>query len=290
MPTGHARFAFFPQPIPVPLGQAALTLGQTFIRRPLSLAAVSPAPEGREIPVVDYELGFALGLAVGLGHELELSAVLPMTLLRGGTGLSGATAQDASELADTAVYDPTIGLAFTPWPSAARQLLGVKFRLDVSLPLGESDVFAGYAGPGLLPAADAELALGRLTLGAELGARLGQSVDFATSRQGSWLSASFGLGFDLLDRERLSVGLEGTLRQSLGEVDIDPGTATTSGPAAEWLGSVRSADGPYSVLLGAGTGLPFARERRESGGDDAVLAPTAPALRAVLRLSYAPLP
>jgi hypothetical protein len=287
-PTGHARFAFFPRPLSVPRGQAAVTLGQSYTLRPLTLRATSPDPEGRKIPVVEHELGFTLGLGVGLGHALELSAALPMTLLRDGIGLSGVTSQDATELASTAVYDPTFGLAFTPLTSSPNQLLGVKARLDVSLPMGEEDVLAGYAGPGLLPALDLELLLGRVSVGAEIGARLGESVDFATTRQGSWLTASLGLAFDVLDRERLGVALEGTLRQNLESVDVAPGTAKTSGPAAEWLGSVRIAEGPYSALVGAGTGLPLARERRGSEGEEAVLAPTAPAFRALVRLSYTP--
>jgi hypothetical protein len=288
MPTGHSRFAFFPAPVAVPRGQAAVALGQSFVLRPLTLQATSPDPEGRELPVVDHELGFTLGVAIGIGHDFELSAVLPMTLLRGGTGLSGVTAQDATELDNTAVYDPSFGLAYTPWVSTRDAPLGLKARFDVSLPMGDEDVFAGYAGLGFLPAVDAELALGRFFIGAELGARLGEAVDFATSREGSWVSASLGFGFEILDRERLALLLEGTLRQRWSDPEVSPGTASTSGPAAEWLASLRSADGPYSVLLGAGTGLPLASEERATGDEKSVLAPTAPALRALLRLSYAP--
>ena len=95
---------------------------------------------------------------------------------------------------------------------------------------------------------------------------------------------------ELLRRERLSLSLAGTLRAPTSEPDSARSQATTSGPAAEWLAALRTADGPYSILLGAGTGLPLAREERESDDDQAVLAPTAPALRALLRLSYTPEP
>ncbi len=288
MPTGHARFAYFPAPVPVPRGQAALTLGQGFLLRPLRLQATSPDPEGREVPVVEHELGFSLGVAIGLGQNLELSALLPVTLLRGGLGVSGVTAQNGTELQNTAVYDPSFGLAYTPWVSSPGSPFGVKARFDISLPMGEEDVFAGYAGPGFLPALDAELTLGRLSIGAELGARLGDAVDFATSREGSWFSGSLGFAVELLERNRLALSLEGTLRQGFGDPEVDPGTAVTSGPAAEWLAALRSADGPYSALLGAGTGLPLARERRDSGEDEFVFAPTAPTLRALLRLELRP--
>lgn len=287
VPVGHAFFAGFPAPRAVPAGQAALTLGQSFVLRPLALHALSPAPEGRRVPVVDHELGLTLGIALGVGHGVELTFALPMTLLRGGAGSSAFTGAEAHELSNSAVYDPRLGVVYTPWVTGSAEPFGLKARLEVSLPAGEEEVFAGHVGVGLLPAVAAELKFGRFRLGGELKLRLGETVEFAAVPEGAWFGGSLGLGVALLGEEALSFAAEGVLRQSFDQPDVASGTATTSGPAAEWLASLRSARGPYALLVGGGTGLPLAREQRGEKSSW-VLAPTAPAFRALLRLSYTP--
>jgi hypothetical protein len=187
------------------------------------------------------------------------------------------------------VKDPRVGLSWSLIEPTQGRRFGLESRLELSLPFGDEAYLAGYAGPALLPALDAELTLGRFVLGAELGARLGKAVDFASAREGIELSAAAGIAFGILEQGLLDVSLESFLRQPLeSEPERGSATAKTTGPAAEWLLGVRSSKDSFSVLLGGGSGLPLARETHDGGATNAVYAPTAPAFRALAVLRYAP--
>ncbi len=257
---------------------------------PLVLNAPSPDAEGRDVNVVERELGMVFGVAVGLGYRLELDLSLPASTARSGTGVEGVTTQQSDALPRSAVRDPRFGLSWSAFQPSATEPYGLEARLELSLPFGDEAHLAGYAGPGLLPAVDGELDFGRLVLAGEVGARLGEAVDFATTRQGNELFAGLGVAFDILPEQRLGVSLEGWLRQPFeSEPEFGAMTAETHGPAAEWLLGVRSSDAPYSIFAGAGTGLPLARETHDdSSAQSSVSAPTTPAFRAVVVLRHAP--
>ncbi len=290
VPSGHARFAGIASPLVVPEAEVAFSLATTFLYKPLLLNAPSPAAEGRDIVVVERELGMTFGAAVGLGERLELDVSLPVSTARSGSGVEGVTTQQADPLPRSALRDPRLGLSWSPLAPSATRPYGLEARLELSLPFGDEAHLAGYAGPGFLPAVDGEYTLGRLVLAGELGARLGQAVDFASTRQGNELFVAAGVGFDVLSDSLLAVSLESWLRQPL-ESEPDQGlvTAQTRGPAAEWLLGLRTSNAPFSIFAGAGTGIPLARETHDGAADDTpVSAPTTPAFRAVVVLRHAP--
>jgi hypothetical protein len=289
VPAAHARFGGIASPQIVRAGQAAFSLSSSLVLRPLVLNAPSPAAEGREIPVVERELGLIVGVGVGLGHELEFLASMPASTARQGSGIEGVTSQRGEPLARAAVRDPRLGLAWSPLPPRAARALAVETRLEASLPFGDEAWFAGYAGPALLPAVSGELTLGRFVLALELGARLGEAVDFATTTQGSELFIGSGLALSILERGLLDASVELWLRPGLsGQPDNPRYAGVTSGMAAEWLLGLRSSDDDaFSIFAGGGTGLPLAQETID-GASQSVFAPTAPAFRGLLALRYAP--
>ncbi|HVJ13993.1 MAG TPA: hypothetical protein VM686_01070, partial [Polyangiaceae bacterium] len=261
VPPAHARFGGIASPRALSSGQAAFSLASSFVLEPLLLSAPSPDPQGREIPVVERELGVIVGVGLGLGNTFELQASLPASVARSGTGVEGVTSQHGEPLPRTAVRDPRLGLAWSPLPKA------VETRLEVSLPFGDEAWLAGYAGPAVLPAVSGELTLGRFVLAGELGARLGEAVDFATTRQGNELFVAAGVGFGVLDPGLLDLSLELWLRPPLeSEPERGHSDASTSGLPAEWLFGVTSGDGEaFSIFAGGGSGLPFAREGSVDG-------------------------
>jgi len=127
-------------------------------------------------------------------------------------------------------------------------------------------------------------------LAGELGARLGQAAEFATTTHGSELFIAAGAGFEVLERGLLDLSLELWLRPSLaGAPESGRNQGSTNGLPAEWLLGVTSSDGAaYSIFAGGGSGLPLAREHSADGTSRRGLAPTAPALRALIALRYAP--
>jgi hypothetical protein len=174
----------------------------------------------------------------------------------------------------------------------------MKARLELTLPLGAKDRFAGARGFALAPSVAGSYQTGRLVLGAELGARLRQPVPFAGVRIGSQIFAALGVGLEILERERLSLLLESWVLPSLGNQQPAAGNrhaVHVSLIPAEWLASVRSRplrEMPWVIQLGFGTGLPLSTETRvnDNGGDssDYFLGVTSPEVRAVLIARYAP--
>jgi hypothetical protein len=288
VPPAHARFGGIASADVLGAGQSAFSLASTLVLSPLTLNAPSSDPDGREIAVVEREASLIFGLGLGLGRRFELLASLPTSVARAGTGVEGVTAQQGAPLPRTAVRDPRLGLAYSPLAGAGP--LALEARLELSLPMGDESRLAGYAGPGVLPALTGELALDRVVLGAEVGARLGQAADFATTRHGSELFLGAGALVGVLSDGLLDVSLELWLRPSLaGAPAAGNNAGSTSGLPAEWLLGAASGDGQaFSVFVGGGSGLPLSRERNGDGRSQAVLAPTAPAFRGLLALRYAP--
>jgi hypothetical protein len=165
-------------------------------------------------------------------------------------------------------------------------------RVEVTLPAGNAALFAGSPGPTLAPAVTAEIDAGRLVAGADLGLRLRKGVDFGTVRKGSEAVLGAGVAFEALPSPLLSFGIEAWLRPGLAGKPAGVDTGELDFPA-EWLVQATYAwdpQGPFSLTLGGGSGLPLSSSPGPDGETAHVSGVTAPAFRALFALRVTPRP
>ncbi|MBE7481327.1 MAG: hypothetical protein HS104_15270 [Polyangiaceae bacterium] len=268
---GPSRFASVAPAEPVPERRLAFAGLLTYLDRPVLLNAPSPDPEGRDIRVVGSVVDLSLAYAYALPGGLELTLATPVVLHQSGAGAEGITSQSAPPLGAVAVRDPRVGVAHA-LPLGLGPSFALKPRLELTLPLGDDDRYAGSGAFGLAPSVATAFRAGALHGAGEVGVRLRRAVTFATARVGSALATSVGFGADLWD-ERLSLELEAFILPSLVS---QPGRQTASSRVrdgvlvpAEWLASLRSvptSDPALALSLGGGTGLPLSSETRATDG------------------------
>ena len=298
LPAAQARFVAIPSARGLPQSGYAAGVGVLYMSRPIVLRAPSPDPDGRDVDVVDRVFDAALLYAHGITDELEVTAALPFGAHQSGAGVAGATSQTAAPISPTVIRDPRAGIGFSLfWHGRPRRGYGAKTRLELVIPLGDRDAFAGDSSFGLAPSAVLELRHGRFFAGSEVGARLRSVVTLADIRWGSQALVSLGIGFDIFEADRLSVAVEGWLAPLLvsQEARLPSGARVEDAVIvpAEWLASVRSqlvADVPFTLQLGGGTGLPLSSARRVAADGtqetENFASVTTPAWRAVLVARY----
>jgi hypothetical protein len=271
-------------------GAIAAGLTATYVARPIVLDVPSADPAGAEFEAVASQLDATLLGAYGVAPGIEADVALPVTLARSGVGVSPLTDQRTTALSGSSFGDVRAGAAFRMLRAPPEQGLGfrVAARLDLALPTGDKQAFAGERTLVVAPAVSGVLESGRWFAGAELGARLRGANDLAGSRVGSQLLVALGAGASLLDQGALSVQIEAialpttAAQHQLGYVAASGqrevvGSGTALVPA-EWLLSLRALFTPsISANAGAGGALPF------FGASDM----TAPRFRLVLALRFA---
>ena len=201
----------------------------------------------------------------------------------------------------TASRDLRFGLTYAflrrpkkhPWRHDARGF-GIAGRFEMVAPTGDTDAFAAEPSAVYVPSLSIDYRLLRFFAGVELGVRIRPTTDLVGARIGTQGVVAGAVGFDVLDRERLTV--TGEVRwlpvfEQQGTVEPTPNglSSTDNGTyiaPAEWLVSVRTAPwegGDITFQLGAGGAIP-------SGvGANGVYTPiTTPRFRAVLGLIFAP--
>ena len=256
----------------------ALALG--FITRPIVLNAPSSDPEGRDIEVVKDALDLNLLLAYDVTRELSLSIATPMVLYQRGTGAEGVTSQRGTAPPTSAVRDPKIYASYAlPLPRDLEQAgLGLRARLGLSLPLGDSHLYAGERGLVAAPSLVFEAVLGAVTLGSELGLRLREKTRLANVALGSQIWASLGARVQIV--KPLQLAAEAWLAPGLSE---QPGGGTWV--TSEWLASANFSPlcaPELSLKLGGGTGIPLA----QSPGGKTIAGLTSPGFRGVFVVRY----
>ncbi len=284
--SGPSRFLTLPSPRALDAGALSLLAGAGVSVKPVTLVVPSPHPDGRVVPVLDLTSTITLAARYGLGRGIDVHAALPLVPYQSGTGVEGVTSQRAVRVRAVTLRDPRLGFSTAILGREPHAALGLGTRLELTLPLGEAGALAGASGPTLAPAVAAELDVGRVALGLDLGLRLRRAVSFASVREGSELVAALGVGVSLLERPGLALALESFLRAPLASPPI--GSGGDRNLPAEWLASVRfrpSPDTAWSAELGAGSGLPLSRARpdRDSGP---TLGVTAPRFRALAAFRY----
>lgn len=286
LPTGPANFVAFGSPRTLDAGKLMLVLGAGVARRPVTLLAPSPHPEGREVPVVDTTTTLTLGTRVGLGHGLDAGLALPLVPYQRGTGAEGVTAQQSDGLARPVLRDPRIGFGAMLLGRRAGSAFTLGTKLEFAMPFGNAAALAGAAGPTLAPTLAAEFIAGPVTFGSELGARLRQAVQFADVNAGSEAVVAAGGAVTLLREPMLAAGVEASMRPRLASRSPASRPGALDLPA-EWLAHVRfePAARAWSFSLAGGSGLPLSRASAR-GDTESALAVTAPSFRAVASASY----
>jgi hypothetical protein len=282
IPTGPTPFASVPSARTLTPGALALVLAAGYSDRPVVLVTPSPHPNGQEIDVVRGTTTFTLGARYGLLRGVDLGLALPFVPFQTGAGTESVTHQHGEPLATVALRDPRLDLAATLLGRDARQPFALGTRLTLALPLGTETEVAGAAGFTVAPALDAELGMGRLKLGGELGWRITHAVDFATVREGSAVTAALAVSVTLLEHPELALGVESWLTAHLAGRPTGVPTSALDLPA-EWLGTLRLApDANWTFLAAGGSGIPLSKVPNTDGGTSTALGVTSPDFRLLL--------
>lgn len=274
---GPQRFAAVGGTETVAPRQVAFGLVATYLSRPVILNSPSPGPGGTDQFAIDNQVNANFLFAYGVTDRLELDLGAPITLAQDGAGTSPLTGGRA--LRDTAVRDLRFGVAYGIVPRARvaleDQAFSLTARMTFSAPIGDNQSFAGERTVVYAPSVAADYRLWRLFLGAEAGARIRPTTEFAGAKVGTQITGALGAGFELLPKEKLSLLLEGRTYVDLA----DQASGSRSAPS-EWLLGLRSAPffaGDLSFYGGGGGPIPLS--------DDPI---TQPRFRFVLGVTYAP--
>lgn len=179
--------------VPAALGlHGAATLG--FRLRPAVLTVPSPSRDGRDVNLLRHATDLSLGLRLGLGNRLEVTALVPAGLYQRGAGIKGITDQAAPAIAVAGLHDPRLGFGFqlVDHPS-----FGAKLRFEAKLPLGDREALTGESTPVASPALALAGRRGNWFGGAELGLRLRKPSELFGLRVGSQALLALGVGYEL---------------------------------------------------------------------------------------------
>ncbi|HQY61949.1 MAG: hypothetical protein IPF92_02215 [Myxococcales bacterium] len=295
---GPSRFAGVSGTQTTTPGELSLGLVTSYQSRPIALRTASPGPSGAsaETFAIDDQVTTNFLWQYGITSRLGFDAALPITLGQSGAGLSALTGGEGVKA--TSIRDLRFGVALALIPRArvdvqtsqkargAGHSYALTLRVGATAPIGDKADLAGERTTVFTPALAGDYRVGRVSLGAELGARVRPTSNLLGARIGTQIATGLGGGFDVLPRELLTVQLEARALVNLAEqADVTRGpSGTVSTPngrllvPAEWLLSVRTAplaSGDLSLLLGGGGGL----------SPDTV---TVPRFRFVLGITYAP--
>ena len=293
-PAGSTEFVSLPDTRTTALGKPTLGVSSELLHRPVLLHAASPDPDGRDVHVVDTAVDASLFGALALTKDLELSLVAPLRVYQDGAGVGGVASQSAPEISHTALRDPRLGVGYSLDDTLHAPGLGLRLGLDVSLPLGNEQVFSGERSFVALPSATVGYFHSPLRVGATLGLRLRQSVDFGGVHLGNQAFIALGAGVEVLNPGLLFVALEAFGSPALMGSRSSTANAQVSDEylfPAEWLASVHSSFGTanWSFGLGAGSGIPLSSEtvRTASGPSTShFLGVTTPDFRSLLVARY----
>lgn len=282
-------FLVLPSSSVLEAGKLWLGLTGVYQHRPLLLVAPAPAIEGRILALVENVVDSQLSLAGGLGHDLELDVTLRTVPYQDGVGAKAARSRNATGLERRAVRDPLVGVGYQLYRDAERPpRYGLKLRAAMSLPLGDAAEYAGEANVSVAPSAVTDLALGPVTLAAQLGVRLRRSVELGGFRYGSQLTSALGVALDVIPESLVLAG-ELTLNPGLVPQPEPEGGERALWIPAEWLLSVSTRWSTlYTITLGGGAGLPLSSQSTDFGSGDGrehFAGLGAPEVRLMLRFS-----
>ena len=283
IPTGPTPFASVRSARTLPSHSLSLLLATGMSHRPVVLVTPSPHPEGQEIDVVRATSTVTLGGRYGIGHGIDAGLALPFVPYQTGAGTQSVTAQHADPLAANVLRDPRFELGAALVGRREKEPFALASHLVLGLPFGAAHAIAGARGFSVAPSFSGELTFARLDVALELGLRLAPAVNLGTVREGSALSAALGVSLTLVEDPALALGVEASLAPHLARRPAGVPDGALDLPA-EWLASLRFAPaGAWSMLAGAGSGIPLSRV--EAGAPSA-LAVGNPDFRLLLLARY----
>jgi hypothetical protein len=286
IPTGPTPFAGVPSARTLPAKSLSLVVGAGVSVEPVVLVTASPHPEGQRIDVVEATSTLTLGARYGLGRGVDIGLAVPFVPYQTGSGAESVTSQAGQSLDPVALRDPRVGFAALLLGRSPGAPLLLTMHLGTALPLGDAGALAGAAGFTVAPGFTGELSYGRLDAALDLGVRLMPAVSFASVREGSYAVIALGVSVTALQAPKLAFAVEGTLRPSLVDPPARAATDSLDLPA-EWLASARLEPAPrWSLLLGAGSGLPLSTARSPGSSTEHVFGVTAPSFRGVFTARY----
>lgn len=278
----------------------AAGLVATYLSRPIVLTLPSAPSSPR--PVIDNQLDATFLFAYGVTRRLELDLALPVTIFQDGAGTSPLTGSP-EDIPATASRDLRFGATYTllarpakhPWRHDASGF-GLAARFEAVAPTGDDNAFSTERAAVFAPSIAMDFRSYRLSLGAELGARIRPVSDFVGARIGTQGVVAAGVGLDVLRQHDL-LTLTGELRllpvfnEQASVTQTPSGLATSANGTyivpMEWMLTARTAPfegGDLSFQLGVGGSIPTSVD-----STGAVFAPiTSPRLRIALALAFTP--
>lgn len=282
----------------MPAHAYSLGLALVYLSQPVTVKALAPDPNGRGVHVVDDVIGASLTASYSPIRHLELGAVVPMNLDRTGTGLTGVTSQNGPSLSGASLRDIRIGaghdLVLRPAP-ADRVRFTAMARLELALPTGNEDAFAGNRSLVVAPSFSFGVRINRVLLAAHEGVRFRNGVEFGGARIATELVSTLGASVDVVPQGRFSLSTEfWFLPNFLSTKRTEPdGTVKTNWLVpAEWLATAWTRVSDVLLGIGGGGALPLSSETRtETTGAESkevFAGVTTPRYRFFLSARYAP--
>jgi len=277
-------------------GQLSFGAAGELLHQPLVVRAPSPDRDGRDVQVLESAVDVSYFLSLGILRNLEASALASLRVHQSGAGGGGIDSQSSPALSRNAVRDPRLGIAYSLDEAIAVSGFGLRLGLDATVPLGDRDAFATERSFVVMPNVTFRLQRGAWTLGAELGARLRQAVDFAGVELGNQGFVALGVaGAVLPNWLTLSAEVFGLppLSENRGSA-ASPGVTNVRLFPAEWLLGAHSSlgsHGPWTLTVAAGSGIPLSSETRESSNGPQTsyfTGMTTPDFRSLLVVRFAP--
>ena len=258
-------------------------LDANYMDHPLVLQEVAT---GLRHDAVSYAVTTDFVWGFGLFNRFQLNLAVPLVVTQSGEGITALVANGgpATQLSQTALRDIRFDLSVAVLQRARRtdaDGLGLRIDLGGAAPVGDSGGFEGAPTWTFAPMLVADFRIKGLTITANVGARIRGTAAVGDAEWGNQGVLGFGLAYRPLAFNRLMVGVDVlALVPVYGPINV----LTANGV------STYNPFTPVELFYGARYAIDRGRDIEVTLGGGAPLdnAPTVPAFRFILGLSYTP--
>jgi hypothetical protein len=258
-------------------GKFTWALRASHLTKPLSIRVPSQAPEGATAGVVEGATLTEFSAGLGLGQAWDVGASFGAHLHQWGPG-GQALAGDNESVPSFGARDPRLAVGWTH----ATEHLSLRPHLQVHIPLGNTEAFAGERLARLKAGAALSLTGRYLTWGSELSFLYRPPVEMSSSTWASQVRIASGLMVH--PHKRLSAGAEVHLSPILAKQESRSGEEGGAMIPSEALLSIRALGDGWSLGASGGTGLPLSSSSSVHSATKLVRGPTSPLFRGLLEL------